>query len=846
MLRLTIRNLVAHKARFAMTTFAVVLGVSFVVASFVLSDGLRSTFGDLSEDIAGGVDLEVRPVSDFGEPIPLDEGLVATINSLDGVANAAAFVEAEENSIQPIKTDGTTIDTFGPPQLMFSWTDDSDLGSFTVVDGRAPSAPAEFTMDLDAAANNDFVIGNTYDLVTPQGLAEDWNLVGTTSFGPDNDTVGATLMHVSLDQAQSLFGEDGMVDGVLIRVDEGVDPAAVAPVIQNVIPASGAEIADNATITAEQQAEFDEGINIIGNFLLGFAIVSLFVSIFIIYNTFSIVLGQRVREMGLLRALGTDSTQIRRSVLGEALIVGVVAALLGLIGGVGLASALEALFSALGADLPDAPTILAARTVLIALGLGVGVTVVSALSPARTAASIPPIAALRDGVQLGRQAAKTRMLVGGSLLVGGIALGAVGLFVGAGSTLNTVLMLGAAAVAVFIGVTMTSPILARPVARTLGRPLSTIFGTPGHLARQNAARNPRRTATTGAALMIGLSLVSAVMIVGESVKTRLGDIFDEAVTADYAIFDESGAGFAPQLADELEATDEFALVNGFRYEEALVDADVRELVAGDVATIDQQFNLDVQTGSVPTGAATDSVLVPVDIAEEMAVVAGDTISVEFVSGETFELTVAATFSETTIFEEIVVPSAVFDAAGVDPAIEWVGANLADSVSTGDAAPIIALLENQYPHLSINTSAEFLEQLKGQIDSALTVVNALLALAIVIALIGIANTLALSMHERTRELGLMRAVGMTRRQLRRMVRWEAALVALFGALLGVTVGLGFGWALVTALPSDFADTLTVPVVRIAALVAIATAAGLVAAALPARRAGRLDVLDAISH
>ena len=847
MLRLTLRNLAANKARFAMTTFAVVLGVGFVVASFVLSDGLRSTFGDLSEEITGETDLLVRPAADFGEPLPLDESLVAEINAVDGVANAVAFVEAPENGVQPIKADGTTITTQGPPQLMFSWTDDTALGSFTIVDGEAPDEPGEFTMDLDAAATHDFVVGESYDLVTPGGIEEDVTLVGTTSFGQDNATVGATLMHVSLEEAQRLFGADGSVDSIPIRLESGADAAVVTSAVAGIVDLGNTEIIDQATITAEQEAEFNEGINIVGNVLLGFAIVSLFVSIFIIYNTFAIVLGQRVREIGLLRAIGANAQQLRRSIILESAIVGVVASLIGIAAGVGIAQGLIALFDAIGAELPDSPTIVALRTVIFALVLGIGVTVVSAVAPARHAASISPIQALRDGGNLSEGETTRRLGVGIAGLVLGVALGAFGLFVGAGSTLGTIVVLGAASLSIFLGAALAAPAVARPVTRIVGWPISKVFGTAGGLAQENAARNPRRTATTGAALMIGLSLVTTGYVVGESIKARLGSLIDSSVSADYVITDPNEAGLTPVLADELAATGNFDAVAGMRYDDALLAGEVRELTAMDVSAIDDLFSIDVTAGSIPSADATDVILLHTDVAEDLAVGVGDTVPVEFASGFSTDLTVAAVYDDSTIFEDPVVPEQVFDAAGASELDEWVAAVLADDVTLADAAPSIAQLEVRYPQVDIQTSTEFQESFEATIDSLLLVVNALLALAVIIALIGIANTLALSVHERTREIGLLRAVGMTRRQTRRMVRWEAALVSLFGAVLGVTIGVVFGWGVVSALPEDgFGGSLAIPVGDIAMVVVIATIATLLAAWFPARRAGKLNVLDAISH
>lgn len=848
MLRLTFRNLAARKARFAMTTFAVVLGVGFVVASFVMSDGLRSTFNGLSEDITAGTDLLVRPTAEFGEPMPLDESLVAQVDEIDGVENAVAYVESDANQIQPIKADGSTITTSGPPQLTFAWIDDTEIGSFTVVDGRAPTGPNEFSMDLDAADRHGFVVGETYDVITPDGVWENVELTGTTRFGPDNTTVGATLMHVSLDEAQRLFGTPGAVDEIPLSLAEGADPAAITADVQSLLGATSAEVVDQATVTAEQQDEFNEGITIIGNVLLGFAIVSLFVSIFIIYNTFAIVLGQRVREMGLLRAIGADAAQLRRSVIAEAVIVGLVASLVGLVAGIGIAQLLTAIFEAVGAQLPSYPTILATRTIVFALILGVGVTVVSSIAPARAAASVSPIEALRDGSTVTAEDGRRRLALGGATLVAGIGLGAFGLFGPSLSTLGLILVLGLAAVAVFLGLTLASPAVARPLTGALGWPLTKVMGTAGGLARGNASRNPRRTATTAAALMIGLSLVTMGYVVGESVKTSLGNLIADSVTADYVIAgNEDDSGISPALADDLAATGQFAAVTGMRYDEARLGGDVREVTALDLGALDALFDIDLQEGTIPASDATDVILLHDELADDLAVTVGDTVPIEFASGFTEELEVAGIYADKTIFEDPLVPDQVFDEAGASTTDEWLAAALPDGVSTAEVAPLVAQLQATYPQVSIDTASEFQQSFEETIDSALLVVNALLALAIVIALIGIANTLALSVHERTRELGLLRAVGMTRRQTRRMIRWEAVLVALFGAVLGVAAGTLFGWGIVEALPEDtFGGSLTIPVAPIIQVVVLAALATLVAAWLPARRAGKLDVLDAISH
>ena len=848
MLRLTLRNLAANKARFMMTTFAVVLGVGFVVSSFVMSDGLRSTFNKLSEDITAGTDLLVRPTSDFGEPLPLPDELVAEVLAVDGVDNAVAFMESAENEIQPIKSDGTTITTSGPPQITFAWTNETEIGAFTIVEGTAPDQPGEFSMDHTAATKHGFEIDQTYDLVTPQGVEEGFTFVATTSFGADNSTVGATLMHVSLGEAQRLFGNEGLVQQIAVSLDTGADAAAVTESISPLLGDIRAEIVDQATVTAEQADEFNSGVTIVGNVLLGFAIVSLFVSIFIIYNTFAIVLGQRVREMGLLRAIGADPAQLRRSVIAEAIIVGLVASVIGLAAGVGIAALLTAVFEAIGAELPAYPTILSARTIAVAMMLGLGVTVASSIAPARAASGVSPIVALRDGAVITKENGRQRLIRGGLTMVAGITLGSFGLFGPSLSTLALILTLGAAAVLVFLGLTLASPAVARPLTAALGWPVAKLMGTAGGLARGNASRNPRRTATTAAALMIGLSLVTTGYVVGESVKSSLGNLIEGSVTADYVIAgNEDSSGISPALADDLAATGQFSAVTGMRYDEARLGDDVHEVTALDLGAVDQLFDIDLRDGEIPSSDATDVILLHDDLAADLAVGVGDAVPIEFVSGHTVDLTVAGIYADTTIFEDPLVPDQVFDAAGASETDEWIAAALPDGVSTADVAPLVAQLQQTYPQVSIDTASEFQQSFEDTIDSALLVVNALLALAIVIALIGIANTLALSVHERTRELGLLRAVGMTRRQTRRMVRWEAVLVSLFGAVLGVAAGTLFGWGAVSALPSDsFGGSLTIPIPQIAQVVVLAAAATLVAAWLPARRAGKLNVLDAISH
>ncbi|MGB5758922.1 MAG: ABC transporter permease, partial [Acidimicrobiales bacterium] len=373
MLRLTIKNLAANRIRLALTTFAVVLAVSFVVASFVLTDGLRDSFGSLSEDIVSGTDLELRPVDDFGQADLLPESVLADVAAIDGVAAVAPVVVAE-NNIRPINGAGEEISLNGPPQIAFGWVDDTGLSRFSLVEGADPDT-GDFTMDLDAARNHGFVVGESYDVITPTGRFE-LTLSGLTSFGENNDTLGATLMQFDIDQLQEMVDRQGY-DSVAVALAAGADRAEVGQVMAGLTPST--EVVDQATLESETRADFNEGIDVIGNILLGFAGLSLFVSIFIIYNTFSIVLGQRTRELALLRTVGADPTQLRRSVQLEALVIGAVASIVGIAAGVAVALGLRSLFGAVGAELPDSPVIVSARTIVVAAAVGIGVTLVSAI-----------------------------------------------------------------------------------------------------------------------------------------------------------------------------------------------------------------------------------------------------------------------------------------------------------------------------------------------------------------------------------------------------------------------------------------------------------------------------------
>lgn len=841
MTKLTIRNLTANKGRFAMTTFGVLLAVSFVVSALVMSDGLRRTFGDLGGEIVAGTDVGVRPVDDFGNSTTLSDADLAAIAAVDGVNVAAGQVEAPQNSVRPLNANGDELPSQGPPQLAFNWVDVPELSPTTMVQGRAPN-PGEFVMDLDSGDRHGFVIGETYSVVTSTGRHELF-LSGYTRFGADNTTLGAVLMHMHNSETDMLFGTNGY-DSVAVSLTEAARSDVPAAMVALAAAVPGTEAVNNSTLEVEEVSEFTPQIDVIRNILLGFGGVAMLVSIFIIYNTFAIVLSQRTREIGLLRLVGADTGDLRRSSMGEALVIGILASALGIGGGLAVAGGLGALFEALGFGLPDYPKVISRTTMAAAAFVGIGVTLVAAYGPTRAASKMAPIAALRDGSDTDTGRGGRRLLSGAVLLLIGLGFTAFAL-ASSLTTSTTVTLLAVAAIAIVLGVTLVSPALVAPVtgvaAAVLGR-----LGVSGAMAASNARRQPKRTATTAAALMIGLAVVSMALIVGESVKADLRTTLDSQVKADYLVTDQvADAGFPDALAETVAANPALGSVTSVQYADARIDDDatVVEVTAANLSAMPDLFDMGISEGGYGNGGG---ILLSESEAESRELSVGDVIAVTLESGVTNDLPVAGVYENGDLIQaDLLVDTSIFEAAGVDPADKLVAFNAADGATNAQVTAAVAQVETMFPTGELETATEYRERLEGLIDQILVVLNALVALAVIIALVGIANTLALSINERTREIGLVRAVGMSRKQLRRMVRYESAIIAGFGSLLGIAVGIGFGWVAVQALPSSFVDTVAIPVGAIVTMMVIAIVAGLLAALLPARRAGRMNVLTAIA-
>ncbi len=859
MFKLAIRSLIDKKLRFALTTLVVVIGVMFVVGSFTLTDSLRSTFAGLAEDIAEGTDLIVRVRQEIGGDLDratLPESLADQIGRVDGVG----LVQPDVASLNVVIIDGNgePIRPRGPPALGFNF----NPTVFFLTEGREPVAAGEFAADTDTVNNNNLRLGEVYQINGPI-TAEPFVLVGVFNFGdPDSHTgLGQTQAAFELDEAQRFLGFDDQYLAIGVVVEAGTDVAAVQARLEAQLDDSY-EVITREVSAAEQEASFNEVIDIFNRILLVFAFIAVFVSAFIINNTFQIVLGQRVREIGLWRAIGATSRQVSWSVVTESAVVGFVSTVIGIGLGLGLAVVLRSLLDVAGFSLPPGPLELRLRTVALAVIVGMGVTMVSSIAPAVKARRISPVAAISHGFRLEATGLRRRLIVGGTLSAAGVLLLAAGLTARLDTT-PTFVLLGAGALLGFVGINTVSPAFARPVATTLGRPIKALFGVSGNLASGNAARNPRRTASTAGALVIGLALLGLTAVVGESIKKTFINIIENAVEADYFIqSNESGfnpaAGFSAQVADEIEALAEIESVVRvqFAFDSLSVDGDLRDLVATDMALAETHFDGQVIAGDMAAGEPLTSLALHVDPARDLGVGVGDTVQATFPDNVTETLTVVAIYEDAAIYGNWLIDVALWNEHFSRSDIAFASARIAGLTEDLPEIAQIALLAqsraaidsvvDRYPTVKVENRSQFRAAQEAQLTAFLRVIEVLLGLSLVVALIGIINTLSLSVFERTREIGLLRSVGMTRRQLRRSIYWEAFIVAVFGGLLGVMIGTVFGVAATLSLPDSFVNTLAIPLRDLVIFVVIAAVSGLIAAILPALRAGRMNILNAIAH
>jgi putative ABC transport system permease protein len=627
----------------------------------------------------------------------------------------------------------------------------------------------------------------------------------------------------------------------MVDAERGVGQEELTRRISGVLP-GGAEALTGAEITAESQDVMHEAMGFFSTFLLVFAAVGLVVACFTIYNTFQIIVSQRTREMALLRSVGATRPQVLSAQLAEALLIGVFASAAGLAAGVLVAAGLKALLEGVGIDIPAGGTVVAGRTVAVALVVGTVVTVASAVLPALRASRVPPLAAVRS-VDVDVSGASGRRLVAGGV----VTAAGVGAFVG-GLAGRGAAWVGAGALLVFVGVFALGPLLARPVCRTLGAPIGRLAGVTGSLARENAVRNPKRTSRTGGALMVGVALVAAITVIAAAAKDWTRDVFGSQFTGDFVVSSTSIGlgGLSPDVAVELNGLPEVQAASGVRLGVAH-DVDLggdTTYVAVDPVTASEVFDIGVVEGDLAT-LSPSGLFVEDGTAAARDLEVGDPVRFGFLDGVTRTLTVEGLYAEDAMAGSYVVGHTLHEQTGVDQFDFAVYVLATPGTSAAAAEAAIAAVTDAHPNGELQSREAYIEDQAARVDQLVNLMYGLLALAVLIALVSIANSMALSIHERTHELGLLRAVGMTRHQTAASVRWEAALIAVLGAGLGVLLGVGFGWAISVTLRDEGLAAVSVPVTPMLVIVAVGVAGGVLASFRPAWRAAHLDVLRAIA-
>ncbi len=843
MLRATLSGMRQRKLRLVLSGLAVVLGVMFVAGSLVLTDTLGRSFDRVFAEAYEHTDVLVQGVPNVavheseGEQVPakIPADSVDTVAAVPGVAEATGVVEADGARV--IGSDGQVVGSVGPPRFGANWTGEDELVELR--EGRGPRAPDEIAVNASLADAAGVAVGDRVGVLTLEPR-RDFTLVGIFGFSGGRDTIGGVQYVMFTDEtAQRLMlGEPDVWTGVDVQVADGHPPAQVRDELVAVL-GDDYQVRTGEQLAQEQAGEFREALGFFGNILLGFAAVALFVGVFLILNTFSIVVAQRLRELALVRAIGASRRQILGSVLTEALVIGLVASALGLAAGIGVA-ALLAWLAASYQSLPLAGVGVPASAVIAAFAVGTVVTAVAALLPAWRASRVPPVAAMQQAAT--PDGPLTRLSITGGLV---LAAGAALLFLGVAD--DTLWMVLVGVLGSLVGVALLTPLVARPVVSLLGRLFA--WSVPGKLGRLNSGRNPRRTAITAAALMVGVALISGVGVVLDSAKASISDLARDTIGAELVISGEQTGPrpptFDPAVLDAAGDLPDVVAAAGIYREIAMVD-DRRVFLtaANDLASLREVFGLETVDGNLDT-LGPRQVVVHDTGAERRDLSVGDRVQVQLPHGQARAYEVVGIYRATPLFAGFILPAdAVADFGIPQPVMGFVA--LADGADVPPVRDEVATMLVDSPEVSVSDQGAFLEQQTSQLDFVLTLIRVLLALAILIAVLGVINTLMLSVIERTRELGLLRAVGLGRGATMRMVTVESMVISLFGALQGVAVGAALGAAVVWALRDDGINQLVLPWADMGVYVALAGLVGVAAAVLPAVRAARTDVLQAIAY
>ncbi|MFI8189863.1 ABC transporter permease [Streptomyces sp. NPDC085946] len=854
-LKTSMRNFLAHKGRMALSAVAVLLSVAFVCGTLVFTDTMNTTFDKLFAATSSDVTVSPEGASDSGEttadngkPPVLPASVLAQVRAADGVKSAegAVFstsvtvVDADKDKLSP---------SSGAPTIVGGWNA-NEARTMEITSGAAPRGPDQVMVDADTADKHGLGLGDEIGVITAVGT-HTAKVSGIADFTVTNP--GAAIFYLDTETAQrTLVGETGVYTNVNVTAAAGVSDAQLK---KNVLAELGG---DYRVQTAKESADAGQKdvasfMNVMKYAMLGFAGIAFLVGIFLIINTFSMLVAQRTREIGLMRAIGSSRKQVNRSVLVEALLLGLVGSVLGVGAGVGLAVGLMKLMGRMGMELSTDDLTVAWTTPVTGLVLGVVVTVLAAYLPARRAGKISPMAALRDaGAPADARAGWIRGVLGTVLTGAGVL--ALYLTARADRAAEGSLWLGVGVVLSLIGFVVVGPLLAGGVVRVLGAVLLRVFGPVGRMAERNALRNPRRTGATGAALMIGLALVACLSVVGSSMVASATDQLDKTVGTDFIVQDDNGQLITRQAVEAVKATPGLERVTEYKWTEAdFTTPDGKTLKDTAITAADPTYATDLRTETVAGNLADayepDSMSVHEKFAEDHGIRLGSTIDVAFRDGRTATLTVRAITSSDVVIDAGAMYTSIATLAKYVPADKMpldtlVFASAKDGQQDAAYQALKSALHD-YPQYTVRDQTDYKEALKDQIGQLLNMIYGLLALAIIVAVLGVVNTLALSVVERTREIGLMRAIGLSRRQLRRMIRLESVVIALFGALLGLGLGMGWGATAQRLLALEGMGVLDIPWPTITGVFIGSAFVGLFAALVPAFRAGRMNVLKAIA-
>jgi putative ABC transport system permease protein len=854
MTRVALRGLLGRKLRAVLTAFAIVIGVAMVSGTFVLTDTIKSAFSTVFTQAYKNADAVVTGKSAIGngqgggngapEVPSLPASLLDRVRALPGVAQASGGIS---DQAQLVGRNGKVISNGGAPGLAFSHTPEGErFNPLTLTSGNWPSGPGEVDIDAATASKKHFKVGEDIGVIA-RGPVERFHIVGTVKFASVSSLGGATMAIFTLPEAQRLFHKQGRYDQINIAAKPGTSPTQLVGQVKPLLGPS-AQVRTGQAQAAQATKDTSGFLNIFQDFLLAFGGIALFVGSFVIANTLSITIAQRTRELATLRTLGATRRQVLTSVLVEAFVIGSIASVIGLFGGLLLAKALNSLLVSFGIDLPQTSTVFKARTIIVALLVGIIITMIAAVRPALRSTRVPPIAAAREGALLppSRWAKYGTAAAGGTIVVA-IGLMLVGLLASGLSTGLALLFVGVGAVALFIGVAMLAPKLVPPLVRVLGWPAARFGGSAGRLAQGNSARNPARTASTASALMIGLALVTLVGVLAAGLRSQFEGSVKKAFKANYAITAENN--FSPiGLASEraVRNVSGVTVVSGVRAGTARAFGSNVNLTAVEpnVASV---IKVDWQHGSQAVTAllGSDGAFVAKDYAKSNHLQVGSPLSVETPSGHALHLRLLGITNPPkggSPYGDITISQQLFDSLYQNPQNLFTLVKIGGGVTAANTQRLDAALSG-FPDAKLQTRTQFINNQLSGLNTLLNLLYVLLSLSIVVSLFGIVNTLVLTVFERTRELGMLRAVGMSRRQVRRMIRHESVITALLGAAFGIPLGILL--ALMVGGAIGF-GAFTIPVGTLIIFVIAAVIAGLIAAIWPARRAGKLNVLEALSY